>query len=121
MGEVLDFMPAEKVPAFTLHAHKDGEGMWAVSVTEFYDSKVPVHEMFREIADALVGIAGGMIHNAESLEPTSRGCMMSHIALYEDGYAELKTAPLDTPARKAWLIQALENIRDGILAGKLDK
>lgn len=121
MGEILDFTPAEKVPAFTIQAHKDHVGVWCVSVPEFYDTKMPVHEMFREIADALIGIAGGMIHNAEALEPTSRGCIVTNISLYEDGYIELKTAELDTPEKKAWLIQAIENVRDGIIAGKLDK
>jgi hypothetical protein len=121
MGEVLDFIPGRNPPGFTLNAVRDEAGTWAVEVADFYDTRIPVHEMFREVADALIPIAGGMIHNAEQLEPTTRGCIVANMTLYEDGYIELRTRPIDTPDRKGWFAAALDKIKDGILSGSLDK
>lgn len=108
-------------PHFTISAEMAEDGTWTVSVTEFYDDQMDTHALYREIAEALIPIAGGMIHSAEDLEPTRRGCIISNITIYQDGFIEMRNPPMDTPERKAWLVAALNKVKRRIQRGAVDK
>jgi len=117
MGEVIEFEGKDRQPRFTITCRLDEEGSWLVTVDRFYDDGMPLHAMYREIAEALLPIAGGMIYSAEELEPTKRGCIVTNIALYENGHIDFHSRPFDTEERKAWFLDALKVIRKNVRKG----
>jgi hypothetical protein len=108
---VIDFQPKRKVPSFTISAVQDSAKGWVVSINEFYDYSLTPAQAMREIADAMVVMAGGMIAAAESKEPTNQGRMIAAVSFYEGGHIELQSEPLDSKAKWDWLIAALETAR----------
>ena len=121
MGEVVELNNYKDLtPHFAIGAHLV-DGVWDVEVIDFYDNRMDVHAVFREIADALIPIAGGMVHHAEKLEPTTRGCIIANITLYAGGHIEFRTRPLDTEERKSWFLAALNKIKRNVRKGVVDK
>jgi hypothetical protein len=118
MGEIIELNNyKDMTPSFCISAQLMADGSWAIQVNDFYDDRMDSHAVFREIAEALIPIAGGLIHNAEELEPTKRGCIISNITIYTDGHIDYHTRPLDTPERKAWFLAALSKIRSHVRKG----
>jgi hypothetical protein len=120
VGEVIaltDYI--EECPAgFTINAVAGADGNWMVNVLEFHDHRMPTHEMFREIADAMIPIAGGFIHSAEALNPTERGCIVASIQLFSNGNIDFHSEPINTKERKAWFARALRKVSENVTGKK---
>jgi hypothetical protein len=114
MGEVIEFKDFVDPPNFCISAIWTDD-KWAVDVLDFHRPDMPTHAMFREIAEALVPIAGGLIHNAEGMVPTDKGCIITNITIYSSGVIDLQTQPLDTPKRRTWLANALDTVKRDVL------
>jgi hypothetical protein len=95
----------------------DEEGEWIISVSDFYDRSMEDHEVYREIAETIIPLAGGLVHSAEKLHPTKRGCVISYIAIYGSGDIEMHLPPMDTPDRKQWMLDTLDAIKRNIKRG----
>jgi hypothetical protein len=118
MGEVVELNNyKDMTPRFSLEATMDEEGSWRVAITDFYDDRMDTHAVYREIAEALIPIAGGMVHSAEDLEPTKNGCIMTSILLFQGGHIDFRSHPLDTKERKDWVCSALDRIKRNVRKG----
>lgn len=112
MGEILEFKSSrDTTPHFSISARVDGKGDWVISVDDFYDNNMENHAIYREIADAMIPLAGGLIHTAEELHPTKKGCIITNITIFGNGDISLHLPPMDTPDRKQWMLSALDSIR----------
>jgi hypothetical protein len=112
MGEVVEFEDKkDRMPSFTISCRLDEEQSWHVTVDKFYDDRMEEHAAYREIAEALLVVMGGMIHSAEEMEPTARGSIVSNIALYKNGHIDFHSEPINTKERKAWFLEALKIIK----------
>lgn len=113
MGEVVQFPVSDEAPHFCISVVWD-ENRWNIDVIDFHNKALPTHTMFREIAEALIPIAGGLTHQAEALEPTEKGCIVSNVSFYSSGVIEFQTQPLNTAKRKAWFLAALDTLRKNV-------
>jgi hypothetical protein len=110
VGEVIEFKDYATPPHFAISVIWQ-DNKWNVDVIDFHRPDMPTHEMFREIAETLIPVAGGLIHNAEALMPTDKGCMITNITIYDSGIIDFQTQPLNTAKRRAWFMHALDTIR----------
>jgi hypothetical protein len=127
MGEVikLNVMNSPKPDSvekyFAISAHSSTDGNWAIRVTEFYDPAKNEADIFREVAEHLTPIAGGMIHNAEEIEPTARGKLVVTINMFNDGTVDLISSPIKTAKQKSWFKFMLTNVIRDITGAKKRK
>jgi hypothetical protein len=92
-------------------------GDWHVAIDDYYNSRAERHEMLRDVANAMLDMAGGFIESAEEAEPTGRGKLVTYSAVYMDGSIDFHSMPMDTDAKKEWMLLTLELIRERIEDG----
>lgn len=81
-------LDARPTPSFRLDAKLDDRQRWDVGVA-YYDRSIPEPQVYREVAEALVEILGGLTVAAEGMDPSTRGSLLVNISLFEDGSVDL--------------------------------
>jgi hypothetical protein len=121
VGEVIGFpKPDIEPPHFCISAIWE-DGRWQVDVIDFHDKSMSTPDMFRDIAEALFPIAGGLVSQAEAEEPTDKGFIVSNLSIFSSGIIDLRTQPLDNAKRRAWFGHALDTIKGSVLGKKKHK
>lgn len=110
MGEVIEF--ERQRPSFNIGIWEDSDGAWRIAVSDFYKPGAERHEILREIADILIGMIGGLVDAAEDVEPTTRGAMIVHGAVYADGTMDFHSVPMDSDAKREWMLLTLEALKE---------
>ena len=111
MGEIIAFEKEVQRSSFTISAEIDDDGTWHASIDRFYHPSMPQSEVYREIAEALIPIAGGMLKEAEEIEPTKRGPLVIMIAMYQSGIIDFMSHEIDTSERVDWFSDALDALK----------
>lgn len=94
------------------------EGNWHISIDDYYDNRAERHEMLRDVASAMLDMIGGFVESAEEVEPTGRGRLVMYSALYMDGSIDFHSMPMDTDAKKEWMLLTLEMLKERIESGE---
>jgi len=112
MGEVIH-VDTRRRESFELYAVKGDDGRWQINVS-WYDKSVAGPEVFREVAEALIPISGGLIVAAEGIDPSTRGTIVANFNLYEDGNISLH-CPLEmSDDMRRFIIIGLERAKHKI-------
>lgn len=111
MGEVIE-VDMRRPQSFTISAvFSEDNGTWSASV-DYYDKQTDKAEYFREVAAALIPLAGGLIAAAEGHDASRRGLMVANFSVFEDGTVDMNVPADMDKIMEAWIFRAIDRIKE---------